>query len=279
MKTILITIALLIGLSITGQDSIPRISEITYDYYSNSDNNYTMEYHYDSEDKLEFVYRKDYEGDTDYTYFYNNDTLYKSSRFAYKYYHYYTSDSVITTDVNGSIHWIFDIDENKQWLDNGYYTWYNGNCVEGGNDWYATFQTNFRNPLIHTNLHFKAGWVVFYGNSYNLLKVMFNSSYNIMDTHYESDGNIRSLVVTDSIGEWPTKIEYWINDIFRGIWYIEYHDWILSSTPEISIDPHTVLQTDYYDMIGRSIEKPTQGFYIERKTTEKGIISKKYFIK
>jgi len=43
--------------------------------------------------------------------------------------------------------------------------------------------------------------------------------------------------------------------------------------------PHTVLSIDYFDLYGRKIPKPKQGFYIERKLTNKGIISTKYFKK
>ena len=43
----------------------------------------------------------------------------------------------------------------------------------------------------------------------------------------------------------------------------------------ISID---VLSTTYFNLLGQQIDKPTKGFYIERKVTNKGIISTKHFI-
>jgi hypothetical protein len=50
------------------------------------------------------------------------------------------------------------------------------------------------------------------------------------------------------------------------------------SVPEISSEPHTVLSVDYYDLLGRKIPKPKQGFYIERKVTDKGVFSTKHYI-
>ncbi|MFK5855717.1 MAG: hypothetical protein QM503_06265 [Bacteroidota bacterium] len=42
--------------------------------------------------------------------------------------------------------------------------------------------------------------------------------------------------------------------------------------------PVKVLSVDYYDILGRKIPKPNYGFYIERKLTDKGVITKKYNI-
>ncbi len=60
----------------------------------------------------------------------------------------------------------------------------------------------------------------------------------------------------------------------------EILDFLFNTTdiPEYLSEPHTVLEIEYYDVMGRKISKPTKGFYIECKTTDKGIISQKYFI-
>lgn len=48
---------------------------------------------------------------------------------------------------------------------------------------------------------------------------------------------------------------------------------------EFLTEPTRVLHVDYFDLHGRHyISKPSKGFYIERKITNNGIISKKYFI-
>ncbi len=47
---------------------------------------------------------------------------------------------------------------------------------------------------------------------------------------------------------------------------------------DIQVNNHyKILSITYYDLLGREILEPKRGFFIERKVTDKGIISKKYF--
>jgi len=57
----------------------------------------------------------------------------------------------------------------------------------------------------------------------------------------------------------------WSNEMLFGI-------------PNIDSPLVKVLSVSYFDILGREIIKPNRGFYIERTTTSKGIISKKYYI-
>lgn len=52
----------------------------------------------------------------------------------------------------------------------------------------------------------------------------------------------------------------------------------VADTPESVSVPHKVISVEYFDLLGRQISKPVKGFYIERKHTDKGIISTKHYV-
>lgn len=60
-------------------------------------------------------------------------------------------------------------------------------------------------------------------------------------------------------------ISAWSNDMLFGI-------------TDVDSPQYKVLSVNYFDILGREIIKPNKGFYIERTTTTKGIICKKYYI-
>ena len=74
----------------------------------------------------------------------------------------------------------------------------------------------------------------------------------------------------------------WIKIKMNYSYYIDIYgaavQGFTTDVPEYASKLHTVLSVDYFDLYGRMIPKPNKGFYIERKITDKGIISKKYFI-
>ena len=82
--------------------------------------------------------------------------------------------------------------------------------------------------------------------------------------------------VDETLNDYPTVVTLIAPEFERTI-YFEYN--ITTDVAENPADHVTVLQTDYFDMHGRKIPKPTKGFYIERKVTDKGIISTKHFIR
>lgn len=52
----------------------------------------------------------------------------------------------------------------------------------------------------------------------------------------------------------------------------------LVDIPETHSTPYTIISVDYFDLLGKKILKPKKGMFIERKITNKGIFSTKYYI-
>ena len=267
MKTILITIALLIGLSIQAQE-MARLSGWT-EFNSDGTVERSFECLYDEYDELKIINDRITDDDIFQTYNYDNDTMYE--RFNYVYstitYYEYTDDTVFLIKDGDTTH-MYNIDEEYQIIQGGYYQWENGNVISSEDGWTATYQ-EYRNPWLFAQLYLKGTWWV---------SGISNGSYNLLDKATSTNGYEHTMEVVESIDDkWPLKILLKSNGDLEKSFVVEYHDWI-TDTPEIPARPYTVLSINYYDLMGREIQKPKQGFYIERKTTDKGVISKKYFI-
>ena len=128
-----------------------------------------------------------------------------------------------------------------------------------------TYYTEYLNPFYQVHKNFKR----------NENFIPNRSTYNLRHLSYNNRGNVTGeIMVIESIGPYPTYLRYANSDTYIIIEYLE----VITNIPETQSAPVTTLQTDYFDLYGRKIPKPNKGFYIERKITDKGIISKKYFV-
>ena len=90
------------------------------------------------------------------------------------------------------------------------------------------------------------------------------------DDYYEFE-------VIEQYMEYPLVIYEYINGNLD--YKIYYHYNIIDDIPEVPSRPHEIMSVDYYDITGRKIPKPTNGFYIMSETTDKGIINTKHYIR
>jgi hypothetical protein len=282
---------ILVGVSIQAQDSIARLDEVRFYFVDQLSK--VFKYEYDEDNNLKtmktIINGLPYDTVAYTTLHYSNDYIYKMEYYLndWVYNYYYTNDRVYEITGNGDTSYVWEKNANGENTAWGKLTWSDGNPISydvfSGNEWTATYQ-HFRNPVLHTSRYFKCS-----GSKNGILKetlelsVIAHGSYNLMETFYWDGEEYMTYVVTDSIGVWPTKIDQGLaGEYWHRRWEIDYRDWVPmdvnASIEEIPTEPFTVLQVSYYDIMGREIPKPTKGFYIERKVTDKGIISTKHYI-
>jgi hypothetical protein len=281
MKTALTITFMLIGIVSWGQFAkVSYVEQFLYyeDYFCQS------YYEYDSESNLKsieyyengvYVSTSNYENDTlvneywpdGYSYYvYNIDSVYR--------WWAHSSDSLVRRifqlDSLGQVYVEYSPERFDRYE---YHEWENGNCTKVHSDLGSVIYTDsliyysdYLNPFYTQNESIRRG-------SASLFR---NGSVNLLHERYHTIGSYTEYRVLESIGPYPTLIDY--GDLYdKDYIIIEYFE-VSNDIPETHAESHTVIQTDYYDIMGRKIKKPTKGFYIERKTTDKGVISKKYFI-
>lgn len=274
MKNILTISILLIGMIGWGQQA--KLDR-WYFLYMDGDTSTQCWYVYDSANNLKSIHyyaenwffeegkcvKKEFgNNNNDYTYYeYFSDTLIvvtSPEEYPYPeyvYYYYLNEDGFIYKWHDKDNEYVTDI------------LWHEGNAVKtymnGVPKKSREYYNWYRNPFYEESKYFKNDGIFGFGSgSHNMIK------------HYDTT---QFYEVADDINGFPTKVNWYFNGNLLRIYHYEYRS-ITSDTPEIPIEPYTVHSVDYFDLMGRKIPKPTSGFYIERKTTDKGVISKKYFI-
>ncbi len=115
---------------------------------------------------------------------------------------------------------------------------------------------------------------------YNIFKTFrgdYNTSFHQIEQLFQIGTDYsRYWNILDVSYNYPTEIELYIEGHHAYTYYFDYH--IATKIPEKEIQPTTILSVNYFNLLGQQIPKPTRGFYIERKSTDKGIISTKYNI-
>jgi hypothetical protein len=94
-------------------------------------------------------------------------------------------------------------------------------------------------------------------------------------------GSYYRYVVLDSENNYPTEIDKFMSDgpdheVYIGTYLYSYR--VITDIHEIpeQLKVHSVA---YFNLLGQEIEKPKEGFYIERKITDKGPVSTKFYIR
>jgi len=263
MKTILTITLLLIGMMGRGQEA--KLDNWYHLTYPGNDTVNFVVYSYDSANNLKKVYyRSHYYIPT--TVNYRNDTLISRSNMLGSDYYYYSDDDTVMwiSNSQGNTDTSYlRIDEYNEVIEygGGYsWNWEDGNCMEEirwGEDtsWYREYYSEYINPWYEENKYLRRGAQTgTYSGSYNLWSI--HSFYGTDDVEFE---------VIESIGPYPTIIDYNSNGSLLSTYYFEYK--------------YVIPSVDYFDMLGRKIAKPNKGFYIERKNTDKGIISTKRYMR
>ena len=260
-----ITAALLVGLSMQGQEMY--LKNI---YYKNNPGDSILMYNFEYQNNWDLKNVTVYgDGEVFQTWKYENDTIIEHiTIYDTTYYTHYT-DSIFS--------------DSKVYYDIWYYTNSEGQIDIAGDTLYHyiweddNFVAVYNQYNILTQVYTYTDYINPFYNMFKSLRIYYTASYNQAEELVSPNGGLTTeWIVVSSLNNYPTEIITWNNGEYSYTQYFEYY--INTDTPEIPSEPAKVFSIDYYDIMGRKIEKPQQGFYIERKTTNKGIISKKYFI-
>lgn len=117
------------------------------------------------------------------------------------------------------------------------------------------------------------------GELHRLYKYEYDGNSIIKLNHYPSEDNLRWVV--EDIGD-VVIIQFQYFDSFFWEWVLINEAiypicWFYVGIEELP-QPGNVLELRYYNILGQSITKPKQGFYIEQKITSTGTTTKKYYI-
>lgn len=276
MKIILTISLILIGM--TGLAQPDYLIKRNYQLDS-GDTGFINKYEYNEDFTVKQV-QVYYEGEIVATSLYENDTMIRTdNEESYNTYEYYNDSITITYwyDGNHYVSAVYYLDEEDHTvhakiingpLNDIYNIWDNDNIVEQS---YIMFDElhktiidyhDYLNPLYNPNKYLQSD---------------IPSCYNYPKSFKDTTGvEVRYFDVIETLGNYPTKVEVYTYGEYD--YDIRFEFKVISAIKETEPSSFTLISKDYFDMMGRKIPKPNKGFYIERLTTDKGVISKKYFI-
>ncbi len=195
-------------------------------------------------------------------YVYSNDTVYEYNNMWTI--NYQLSFIYILDNSYRSIKMIF-LDENGSNYGTITYDWQGENCLEatkssGGYEYY-TYDPVIKNPYYNDFKYFRRA---FYGS--------FNQALIV-----DSDDVDYEFTIISSEAGYPTEILFYATNSGEMTHFFEYYP-SSGLNESIQAQDGKLLNVKYYSILGEEINKPLQGFYIEKTITTKGTYSKKYFI-
>lgn len=114
-----------------------------------------------------------------------------------------------------------------------------------------------------------------YFNIYKTFKRDYSASHNyISKVGYAIP---YTFEVVAAMYNYPTEVLFYRWNTHIKTYFFYYH--VITNIVDVPLKPNTVISINYFDMMGRQIDKPIKGFYIERKVTDTGIVSTKHFVK
>ncbi len=270
-KLILITWLMLIGMIVSGQEMY--LMKVTKDY-EGSEKVSTTELIYDEYGNLLEMKTEQYDPDgvphhSGSSYYYENDTIIQFYAYPqnFTWDMVYTEDSIIRYSSQSGPTSYYVSDHVTNQIDSSRYAnstrsrpfvWEEDNLLSWGLGFEVSYYEDILNP--------------FY-NAFKYLRFDYRSSRNYLEYFAENS----YFEVVETFNGYPTEVRNYYFGDFAVTFYYEYN-YIYVNTPEINTEQPEVLSVDYFDIMGRSIPKPDRGFFIERKTTVKGVVSNKYFI-
>lgn len=270
MKKILTIVLILVAIS--GWSQVKKLNHYYVLRPSDTDTLQHYRYTYDNNSNLIRIDRKFY--DMVWSTHYQHDTLVMESYIhvegdtSFIMFSYY-NDSIVThsTYLGYTVRGVYlldDLDHILSYQDiytTESYAWDGENCIEmirNGVILTATYQS-WINPFYEESKYFRKGT---------------SGSHDFSEYTY-TYGDVFQNIVIESEGDYPVYVDYYENDELHFKLYFDYLETI--DINETTPGADRIIDVDYFDLMGRKIPKPEQGFYIERKTTDKGIIATKYF--
>lgn len=250
------------------------INKLKTDFISSGDRSIDQ-YVYDDLSSLLGIYRTSFEMDTTLIQEYRNDTLIsriyplENKKYIYKYYPDSVVDWQIVEGDTGAPYVYYIDSENKIIGTPGgtTFNWEGENMVSevysDGKTNIITYHDNMENP------HFK---------EYKYYRWKYRGSHSFIKRIDFFDGSTEELVVTEKINNYPRIVDFYKDSLHIIRYTYEYIE--MPNSIETPTDPGSfvVLSVHYYNLMGQEIEKPRKGFYIERKITDKRIISTKHYL-
>ena len=241
----------------------------------------TEDYYYDNTWQLDSVIYT-WQGGNTTNYYYEGDSLIniKFSNGELIQFIYF-EDSVVqyntTQDKVIEVHHIDNenIEIRNDYYENGIYSWTANNTWDNGNrthvtstsGWYQdyTFYENLLNPKFKRYRFLREG---------NFDRGCFNY-LNYQDGQEQWEYEL--FVVEDSLNSYPTLVTTYIMGEPSDEYTYDYYQVV--DIPENDINKEKIISIKYFNIIGQEIDKPKNGFYIERIQTSNGYSTRKIFQK
>lgn len=285
MKTALTIVLLLSSMVGWGQEPVAELDE--WWHYPGNDSLYTYNYFYNNGngDSLSSINKYDFWKNGSFRWGYKDDKCIKitgekdDGDYYYEYLEYFDDSVIRTKNYKRKVYYINDnhcVYKAYKMSSSGdtityEYAWYNGNMVELYKDsvlqYNCSYYTEYINPWYAENRFLRS----------NSIRGFMSGSYNLLKSINYPSGYKKTFEVVDHDGPFPTKVREHRGGRSTDFYHFYYRSMIVN-TPELASDPTEIFSIDYYDVMGRKIQKPKRGFYVEIKITEKGVIRNKYYI-
>lgn len=233
-------------------------------------NNNVSNYYYDENWKLDSVTYNTQ------TAIYQNDTIIKRLNPVIGDWEYTYENGLIIVSIEANpTYMLFYINDENQVYQKIGVTGLITDCIwEGDNlitteridDYNSTFtyHDDVSNPFYNENKFSKGAWTP-YGS--------WTGSYDMIKTHTNPSVEI-TFTINDTLNGYPLSA----TSMGSGTFNYTFEYYIVTGTPELPAEKEKSISISYFNLMGQEIEKPKQGFYIERKLTSIGYVSNKYFI-
>lgn len=273
-NSIFLTIGLLL-FALTMHAQQMYLKEVLHLYGSHTE---TYIYNYDNAWNLDSITCK-YDEDR----YYSNDTLFTTRLSSVTGAYDYFNDSVLverSKNGNQSPWFKYFVDEADQVTEMKNYqttyhclnTWSDNNLIEVeslSNGFLTTYEyyEGILNPHYNENKYLKGtdNPIGYWSGSQNMIKLI------------EGQNDKVEYKVYDTLNGYPAVATIIEDDnLFVGTVYYDYY--VITGIPELPVEPARLISVSFFNILGQEIDKPRRGFYIERKITNKGIISTKYYI-
>lgn len=279
MKSITLILAIILCSTLARAQEM-YLKKTIQDYISSNNFDYQEDYYYLDNWNLDSIVRTKNDGSVNLIYRYENDILKEldqithSAEYIYYYDHidkYYHSNSINFLSAVYNLNYdeeviqgdIYNPDGSLSYTEE--YIWTAGNC-----------ETYIRDETIVQDFTYYQSVKNPFYNNYKYFKIYLQGSVNYPDSLI-INGSIHEHIVENTLNDYPVEVKIYINGVHTLNLTFEYY--IIDDIDEnINQGDPNILSVKYYNLLGQEIGKPIKGFYIERLLTEKGIISKKFYI-
>lgn len=273
MKKSIVFLSFVLATSIIfGQDMLLKkqtvVLESGYEIY--------VHYKYNTDWELDSIIQVSQSGDTGILKLFADERIMQEIQPNYSAtYTYYEDSASSFTHWNDNTQVYFFNENNEVYLQKNYgptgdnwgnsaSTWENGNCTITH---YTTGQLE--------NMDYDENYLNPFENENKFLKRSFHGSKNFL-THGEFISYTYDQTVLNSLNGYPTEVDFTDGNENRNFFF-EYYNFTGIDNWEFEEDA-SINNILYFNILGQQINKPAKGLFIEHTITERGVVSKKYFI-